>query len=582
MTLSQRWPGADSGRRATITRRIRNGQWTNEAKDESRTVHDEAEVSEIRDQFFPKALSKLFFFDAERVEGVNLEASQVVQDISSVLGLDVYRDLKRYLSYAVRNSVARDFESTKVQDLREKVTEIESRIEKKNTWRRGAEDSLQEVEFEIEDLKSQLEGVERQIQRVGGDEPQVLRELERKREELDDQKKELEAQRKEAWETAVPLALLSPIRSSLAETIEAEERRRDWSRKRDAVEPLIPGVVYQVFEQPDSGFELDEGVREYYRDRLKSALLGLFNPPPEGMAEGEVVTSASTAASVLSLLGRPTHLAVRVAEASEQIEKLKLEIGEIEQRLERSATADSAQLYEHRGQLRQKLAGKEEEKSRLQQEIARLHDEIEAEHINLGRAVNNLDRAERGKRIETWCRKYMGAAEEVRRQVAHILREEVARITGELWTQIVDRGHEFDGIDFDQDWACYLVRRDGSRLPWGQFNASAGQKQVRVLAFYEALRQLADAVPPLVADTPLGRLDRSVRQGVLERIYLSGHQSVLLCTDSEVIPSGDLHALLAPKVARSYTLNPFGDPEAMDYHVHVTADYFGASDGAGR
>jgi len=45
------------------------------------------------------------------------------------------------------------------------------------------------------------------------------------------------------------------------------------------------------------------------------------------------------------------------------------------------------------------------------------------------------------------------------------------------------------------------VRRDGKKVTWEDTNTSAGQRQVAMLAFYEALRRLAKLVPPLVVDT---------------------------------------------------------------------------------
>lgn len=108
-------------------------------------------------------------------------------------------------------------------------------------------------------------------------------------------------------------------------------------------------------------------------------------------------------------------------------------------------------------------------------------------------------------------------------------------------------------------------------------NTSAGQRQVRMLAFYEALRRLARLVPPLVVDTPLGRLDKEVREAVLDKLYLSGHQSLILSTNSEIDPDGPLFAKIKHRLARVYTLHPHGKEDSEDYEVRVTSDYFGRS-----
>ena len=95
------------------------------------------------------------------------------------------------------------------------------------------------------------------------------------------------------------------------------------------------------------------------------------------------------------------------------------------------------------------------------------------------------------------------------------------------------------------------------------------------LAFYEALRRLAKLVPPLVVDTPLARLDKEVRANVLDQLYLSGHQSIILSTNAEIDPEGQLFDKIRDRLARVYTLHPHGRPNSPSYEVHITSNYFG-------
>jgi DNA sulfur modification protein DndD len=112
-------------------------------------------------------------------------------------------------------------------------------------------------------------------------------------------------------------------------------------------------------------------------------------------------------------------------------------------------------------------------------------------------------------------------------------------------------------------------------VAWEDTNTSAGQRQVRMLAFYETLRREARLKPPLVVDTPLGRLDKEVRANVLDRLYLQGHQSLILSTDSEIDPEGQLFKNISGRLARVYTLHPSGEEDSIDYCVRVSGDYFG-------
>jgi DNA sulfur modification protein DndD len=186
-----------------------------------------------------------------------------------------------------------------------------------------------------------------------------------------------------------------------------------------------------------------------------------------------------------------------------------------------------------------------------------------------------VEKAQRGESLAALAARYREAAGEIRSRAAIQLRKRISEHVGDLWVEITERQREFAGMEFDSHWQCWLVRKDGKRVTWEETNTSAGQRQVRMLAFYEALRRLAKLVPPLVVDTPLARLDKEVRANVLDQLYLSGHQSVILTTNSEVDPEGPLFERVRGRLARVYTLHPHGRSDSVDYEVRVTSDYFG-------
>ncbi|MGI8738946.1 MAG: hypothetical protein ACR2KU_04660 [Gammaproteobacteria bacterium] len=146
-----------------------------------------------------------------------------------------------------------------------------------------------------------------------------------------------------------------------------------------------------------------------------------------------------------------------------------------------------------------------------------------------------MDKAQRGESLAALAARYREAAGEIRSRAAIQLRQRISEHVGKLWADITERQREFEGMEFDNQWQCWLLRKDGKRVTWEETNTSAGQRQVRMVAFYEALRRLAKLVPPLVVDTPLARLDKEVRANVLDQLYLTGHQSVILTTTQRLI-----------------------------------------------
>jgi DNA sulfur modification protein DndD len=233
------------------------------------------------------------------------------------------------------------------------------------------------------------------------------------------------------------------------------------------------------------------------------------------------------------------------------------------------------ELHERRGELISNI-------NQIKRRIADVNSQLsvlEVELADLKRQETNQreieEKAERGESLASLAARYREAAGEIRNRAAIRMRKRISEHVGELWAEITERTREFIGMDFDGHWQCFLIRRDGKRVTWEETNTSAGQRQVRMLAFYEALRRLAKLVPPLVVDTPLARLDKEVRANVLDQLYLCGHQSIILTTNSEIDPEGPLFERIADRLARVYTLHPHGEPEDMDYQVRITNDYFG-------
>lgn len=240
-----------------------------------------------------------------------------------------------------------------------------------------------------------------------------------------------------------------------------------------------------------------------------------------------------------------------------------------------AATALGVELHGKRGGLTEQCDHLEDQRANLLMQI----QSLEAELKELKREETNqtgvANKAKQGQTLIALAARYREAATEIRARAADQLRRKISEHVGELWVEITERQREFLGMDFDKNWNCSLLRRDGRKASWEETNTSVGQRQVRMLAFYEALRRLARLVPPLVVDTPLGRLDKEVKDSVLDQLYLTGHQTLILTTNSEVDPDGPLFERVQDKLARVYTLQPHGREDSLNYEVRVTNDYFG-------
>jgi DNA sulfur modification protein DndD len=585
ITLSKRDGTGTTGRAITIHRRIKfrpasPPSFSSQARlsGDSNWTEDEDRVQRLRDAFLPRHLARFFFFDAERGQSVQLGEREITEGISRVLGLYSYSELEDDLRYLSTNKIPRTFGAG--TEAERKLNDIQVEIIK-------VEKNLQVSVSEEEDLRRQLRddtaalaAAEDELKSLGAIDPAELEKAQKQREEIAQSRARLQTVLESAWDAALPLALLGPYRHTLHDYLITEESRRDWESKRSSVEPRIPQVLDGVFRNVDVPYALADEQRSYYESRLVSALKSLFHPPPAGMSDRVFVTERSeTSAQVRLRLQSSLSGIGELSQASEDLEKKTAELRELDQRLKQLqqnvfALQRGAEVRERRDQL---IQSKERIEKRLGEIVAeRVGLETRLKELKREEANQNeiVQRIKKGKDLHGLAQAYREAVGEIKQRAAVQLREQVSRIVGERWLEITERGDEFLGMEFDQLWSCYLLRRDGTKQLWEQANTSAGQRQVRILAFTEALRGLARLAPPLVVDTPLGRLDKEVKESVLERLYLAGHQSIVLSTNSEIDPAGGLFDRISPKLARVYTLTAVGDPESSSYEVRVTSEYF--------
>jgi len=544
-------------------------------------IDDGQVIQKLREAFLPRHLARFFFFDAERSQSINLGQQDIVEGVSRILGLWTYSELEQDLRQLINSKIPRVYSAaggsnpeTMLAELNGKIITIEGLLKAKRKEHDVLGRDLREIEVEL------LE-VEDDLKTLGAVDPEELEKAQERHVELTKAKSKLESKLTEAWELSLPISFLGRYRKELHDALIAEEHRREWEGAKSTVEPKIPQVKQDVFSNPPEDFSLRPDVESFYMKRLEDALHKLFHPPPEGMPDRIYLTERNDSSAQIRarLIANQPELN-DLTEMCMGIELMDVELRELNQKLKQmqqntAGFKRGAELHEKRGKL---LADRE----RIVRRLKEIEAEIKSAEVELADFKRQetlqkdiFNKAERGESLAALATHYREAAGEIRSRAAIQMRRKISEEVGKLWVEITEREREFEGMEFDSHWRCWLVRRDGKKVPWEETNTSAGQRQVRMLAFYEALRRLARLVPPLVVDTPLARLDKEVRANVLDQLYLSGHQSVILSTNAEIDPEGHLFDRIRDQLARVYTLHPHGKPDSMNYEVRLTSDYFG-------
>lgn len=99
---------------------------------------------------------------------------------------------------------------------------------------------------------------------------------------------------------------------------------------------------------------------------------------------------------------------------------------------------------------------------------------------------------------------------------------------------------------------------------------SAGEKQIFIMAIYQALSQLNKIDVPYIVDTPFARIDKEHREKILEQFFkkLNG-QVIILSTDEEIV--GKYCNVISDVISDTFVLN-----HTINGNTEILADtYFG-------
>ena len=240
-------------------------------------------------------------------------------------------------------------------------------------------------------------------------------------------------------------------------------------------------------------------------------------------------------------------------ELNDVLKGTQAELQEVEQALQKVPAEEVLKpLVEKLSALNQKLGQLRKQDQDMEQSIRSLSYQLEAAERKLDklRYTQQLEEAhiQRQKRVED-VQSVLSA------YTAQLTRAKIATLGSAIVEGFNQFSHKPDRIRRveinPETFAVTLY--DTHNRPLLKEELSAGEKQIYTTALLWALAKTSGKALPMILDTPLGRLDSSHRQLLVEHYFpYASHQVVLLSTDTEV--GGDLHLLLEPHISHTFHL----------------------------
>ncbi|MFC4605841.1 DNA sulfur modification protein DndD [Rhodococcus kronopolitis] len=498
--------------------------------------------------FLPRGIAGLFFFDGEQIEALaDMQKSREVlgSALSALLGLDLVDRLTTDLAVLRRRHRVNQIPDSLKQT-------VEGRKQASLAARQAEEQALTSaasVRVELERAeKLHFEAAE-QYRSSGGELLDKRAATESAVEVHRASLLQLENDLREEAADVAPLLQVAGLLQELEQQVRAEANAshqkivtQALGQRDESVLELLKGALVG-----SDVYAAVEGFMEADRDRRASESTV---PDITGLSDATGISVLRTSAlpgAERRLTGLLDRRAGTRAEL-DQLERVLVAMPDPESLADLRSKLDAASSDLSRSQAT--LAMVEETLATRRAESVKAEASYESELDRLAHASLSIDD---DLRIVAHVDKVKVTLEALRAAATRRYLGRIGDLVLEALQRLLRKESLVASVSIDPDThTVELVGRDGSRLMANQM--SAGERQLLAVSLLWGLARASGQPLPVVVDTPLGRLDGTHREHLVDRYFpYASHQVILLSTDTEI--DEPTHARVKKFVGRSYRLS---------------------------
>lgn len=502
------------------------------------------EYSEFINQFLPENASDFFFFDGERVgsryagtQDGERDKGNIKEAIQTVLGIQQIersiQDLDRY-GRKHYNKLYQEAESDvdDLQELKDKISGKEDELRAKKTEKDSEESHL-------DTLEESLEAVEEDIAEAAGYE-ETREEIQDLEEDLngdeDDEDDdglygELEEKKEEKKEFHTRLgSLLTGIGSEyVSDEVEAES-------VDDGVE-----LVKSLLESPECicGTEIGEHEREKLQETLTElqtkggdSLVDLNEAASEHI---ECLRDASGGKDVRGTKVEYHELREEISQIEDDIERKESEIEELEDEIEDITVTgeDLERLKERQSDLEDQIVDSKATIQRLEDDINDLESDIDSLRDREESMEGATEEEKRYRTLRNLSEKCQNAWEEIKDDYVQTRRQDVEDHASSVFTRLTNKQEVYEGLAISEDYDLDIITKSGRRSIEEQ-DPSKGARQIIAYSFIAGLNKYTARDAPIVIDTPIGPLDTTHKENLIDYLPEFKDQVIILYQPEEI------------------------------------------------
>ena len=516
---------------------------------------DAAHWQDRIDELIPIGASQFFFFDGEDIQRLADDSSHdlyLAESIKALLGLNLVERLQSDLHIYANRLLKRD----SPEPVQEEIEAVESEIAALRTSLMEAETHRESLYTQIEKLGRQITRQESRIAAEGGSYAEKRESLKLRQEQFHADIEAFESAIRDLCGELFPFALVPELLKRLGERLLKEIELDEWetrdqvlkTQNTEVLETLASGAFWD-------GVSLSEPQIETVRAKIEPLLKTQLERPQTLRGFKKIRDrSPSEYDHLLDWIDACLdEVPQEFCELNDARKETQGKLQKVEQALQKVPAEEVLRpLVEKLSALNQKLGNLRKQEQEAEQSIRSLSYQLEVAERKLDKLRYTEQQEEahiqRQKRVES----VQSVLSAYTTQLTQAKIATLGSAIAEGFNQLSHKPDRIKRVDLDpQTFAVTLY--DTHDHPLLKEELSAGEKQIYTTALLWALAKTSGKALPMILDTPLGRLDSSHRQLLIEHYFpYASHQVVLLSTDTEV--EGDLHSLLKPHISHTFHL----------------------------
>ena len=500
----------------------------------------------IINEILPIRLSKLFFFDGEKIESLaDLSASKdVLNDaINTLLGLDITDRLVNDLSFLKREKQKTALNTESLQRFEIKEKNLQDLIKKLKDQKQKRQD----LENEGHVLQDEINNLSQQLEIKGEDLYLKKNEIQNEIFKLDKRKQDLELNLRRLAGRFLPFFILKGKIGELAEQAKQEKKISKVKEFSSIIEEHDREILDHLQADHPKIVENVQLFMKRLQDKNKDLVnqLVLFEDPEiqalidfqSGQySQPDQIEALQSYSEIKDIIGKLASLnkVLDTSPSQEAIQEIYDQIRVKEKDL---------QYNDHRIEI------SDREINSISFEIEGLERELTSYYEE---KISNENTQDSAKRIIDHAEKVQSTMKIFKEKVIahHSIRLE-QNIT-DSFNELIRKKNFISTVQINpSDLSISILKKNEERFDPDKF--SAGERQLFAVAVIWGLVRTASQDIPAIIDTPMGRLDSEHRLKLVKNYFpKASKQTILLSTDQEIVK--DLYDQLEPSIAQSYLL----------------------------